>query len=800
MENENNALFEEQNDHNNENNRDNLFKFLVSVIINIVIVTCFLSYLLKDDKISNHLTNKKYKTLKVNKNKNVNLRILDDEDLFSRLEKQILSNSKNSVIEEEMKKYLNLLLENLGNGFNSIHDIIIGRPYLMTKEQFILEKQKEIFLSRLLKNIYTGYWEYFPYEEEIQNISSLTKLYYLNSSDDNFNIGGYKNGSVYFNFKNAVEMSNKKEALALNMKNLGGDYIDNWIQHISYAKLEGLKRTVDHENKTFSVKGEFSTTMIKGKYFPNRKYSQKKIQCNTLTEMTFPLSLVTLQTQLNNRTVIIKNISTIDPRNFSMILSSTCGFRIKINAEILDRAQEYFDNKIKVNYFSYYSTISSILYLIGASGLTIALNKNENSISCISLECFCQNIAWHTYCGMTNINLGLYYSEYFGVFCILALFPLLNFMVADLRFLYFYWKIKKRVTNDRNFIKLRLKFFGLFYSLLLFSFFSISYFYINEIYITILSIALWTPQIIHNIIINNKYIYPTFYIIVTTIDRMIYPFYCRGYKYNYIQLKENLVLIIILSSYILLTIIILYLQTFLGPRFMLPAKYQKKKVDFYKTKEELLKIKPDCTKEECVICLTPLLEEEDDTININNKDKDQDKDKDKNMNVDVTIKNDNKNENEIDNVNDGSPAETPKTNESTNCTSRIDILNDKSNDDFITNHLDTKKNLKEGLHLCNTNNNNNINNNTALAIPVNKQIIINQNHKKKFFLIKNFGKVIKIILCESMFKFYKVKQNFGDKKYMLITCGHVFHISCVEQWFERKKECPNCRANMEEYL
>jgi hypothetical protein len=91
------------------------------------------------------------------------------------------------------------------------------------------------------------------------------------------------------------------------------------------------------------------------------------------------LSLVTLQTQLNNRTVIIKNISTIDPRNFSMILSSTCGFRIKINAEILDRAQEYFDNKIKVNYFSYYSIISSILYLIGASGLTIALNKNENS-------------------------------------------------------------------------------------------------------------------------------------------------------------------------------------------------------------------------------------------------------------------------------------------------------------------------------------------------------------------------------------------------------------------------------------
>ena len=170
------------------------------------------------------------------------------------------------------------------------------------------------------------------------------------------------------------------------------------------------------------------------------------------------------------------------------------------------------------------------------------------------------------------------------------------------------------------------------------------------------------------------------------------------------------------------------------------------------------------------------------------------------MNVDITIKNGNKNENEINNVNDGSPAETPKINESTNYTSRIDILNDKSHDDFITNHLDTKKNLKEGLHLYNTNNNKINNNNTALAIPVNKQMFINKNHKKKIFFIKNVGKVMKIILCKSMFKFYKIKQNYGDKKYMLITCGHVFHVSCVEKWFERKKECPNCRANMEEYL
>jgi hypothetical protein len=214
---------------------------------------------------------------------------------------------------------------------------------------------------------------------------------------------------------------------------------------------------------------------------------------------------------------------------------------------------------------------------------------------------------------------------------------------------------------------------------------------------------------------------------------------------------------------------------------MLSAKYQKKKVEFHKTKEELLKIKPESIKEECVICLSPLFDE-DNNITINNR----------NMNVDITIDNKVEHENKPE-------APTGVGNISMNSNRRFDLFNDKINDDLITNKLQTKKNLKDGLHLCNNYNKNNDNNNNALAITVNKQIIINQTHKKSFS-IKNIGKIIKIILCENMFKFYKLKPNLGNKKYMLIACGHVFHSSCVEKWFERKKECPNCRANMEDYL
>ena len=267
-----------------------------------------------------------------------------------------------------------------------------------------------------------------------------------------------------------MEMSKKQEALALSMKNLEDKYIDNWIQHISYSQIRDLNRTIDNKSNLYYVKGEFSTSMIKGELLSSSRLKNKKRQCGTYVEMEFPLTQILLRITLNNNNTFERNISTIDPSNFTMVLSSMCGFRIKIKAKIHDYKKDYLDKKKKINYYSIFCFTSSILYLIGAFGLTCSLNANENAISAISLLTFSQNIVWHSYSGILNINFGIfYYSEYFGNFCIIALFPMINFILVDLRFLYFYWKIKKRILNDRQFIKLRLKFFMVFYVLLLIS-------------------------------------------------------------------------------------------------------------------------------------------------------------------------------------------------------------------------------------------------------------------------------------------------------------------------------------------
>ena len=203
-------------------------------------------------------------------------------------------------------------------------------------------------------------------------------------------------------------------------------------------------------------------------------------------------------------------------------------------------------------------------------------------------------------------------------FILVSILQFINFVLFDLRFLYYYWQINRRsYMSERQYFKIRIIFFWIIYTLIFITLLSVSSFYINDNCIIALSIALWTPQIIYNIITNNRYIYPTIYIITTTFDRIIIPFYFKTYQNNFINLKLNTPLVKLLMLYILITIAFMYIQAFLGPRFMLPEKYQKSNVDFYRTKEELLKENPDFIKEECVICISPLIQPDNKIINDN---------------------------------------------------------------------------------------------------------------------------------------------------------------------------------------
>ena len=48
----------------------------------------------------------------------------------------------------------------------------------------------------------------------------------------------------------------------------------------------------------------------------------------------------------------------------------------------------------------------------------------------------------------------------------------------------------------------------------------------------------------------------------------------------------------------------------------------------------------------------------------------------------------------------------------------------------------------------------------------------------------------------SFFEFGKINFNYEKKKYFMTNCKHIFHVQCLEKWFQKKMKCPNCRAEI----
>merc|ERR1711881_693318 len=36
-----------------------------------------------------------------------------------------------------------------------------------------------------------------------------------------------------------------------------------------------------------------------------------------------------------------------------------------------------------------------------------------------------------------------------------------------------------------------------------------------------------------------------------------------------------------------------------------------------------------------------------------------------------------------------------------------------------------------------------------------------------------------------------------DKTCRVLPCSHVFHVHCIQQWFEQESTCPTCRYNLQ---
>lgn len=343
---------------------------------------------------------------------------------------------------------------------------------------------------------------------------------------------------------------------------------------------------------------------------------------------------------------------------------------------------------------------------------------------------------------MTHITWSIAHNQYFYHFSIIAILYCFNILGFDFGFIYNYWKIKKNYVPHRKLIYLKLCFYFSFYLFFFISFYIISDIMIYYPLIIISGIIMWTPQIIHNAIYYNRYNYPFFYTMICSIERLFFAFYFRAYNKNFFKIKGNKTTIYIIILYLIINIIILIIQTLKGPRFFMPTIFSKKEFDYYQTKEELLEYSSDISNVDCVICLS-------------------------NIFCDEPISNNDKKEKEDINY--------------------CDSNNSRNGIEISINELN-KENKKKNLEI------------NILKTKKEKKNNKYNTDKKKSKIKYIFKEILEILFLKGFFKFYRIAKNPQNKKYMRTPCKHVFHTICLENWFLRKKECPNCRNDLSDKI
>ena len=115
--------------------------------------------------------------------------------------------------------------------------------------------------------------------------------------------------------------------------------------------------------------------------------------------------------------------------------------------------------------------------------------------------------------------------------------------------------------------------------------------------------SIWVPQIVLNVVRNSKQSTHPIYVIVTSMARMVIPFYFFMCPTNFIGVEVNGKLCMLLTMWLTLQSFVLVMQHYHGPRWFIPEWVEPKKYNYYR------EIPQDLLGEEeynCVICMHPI--------------------------------------------------------------------------------------------------------------------------------------------------------------------------------------------------
>ena len=465
-----------------------------------------------------------------------------------------------------------------------------------TKEEIIEKIQYKDIVDKLSKKKYYGKW-FTPSSENRTLI-----------------IGEATSGLTLIKFSKALQEYTKEEALALLVNNYENNYINHWLHHSSYIISKSLKLIPDKINNDFILEGKWETELEYGEIFDTK--ISRRYPCSSNYTFIFKMKKASYFINVKDGENYTVFFDTIDERNFKANLSSYCGFNMSMEMYSEEENSEYYDKKKERKKVFKYFILITVICLLSVLSNVIMINglnnDNRDVAQCLPLFCLGFNINWHIYCSLTHIVWSFTYKDFYYEFNTIGLLYIINIIFYDFRLSCLFWSKIEYQESNRIYIQKRMIYYTSFYLFFFTSFFILSDLFLYYPTIIIIALLTWTPQIIYNSIYNNKYIYPFIYIISSSLDKLIFGFYFRGYDSNFFRIKGNKTFISILICFILSNFIILYLQYKKGARFFLGKKCQKNE---YKTKKELIDTIKDVDKMECVICLMPIFFEENKEIN-----------------------------------------------------------------------------------------------------------------------------------------------------------------------------------------
>ena len=511
--------------------------------------------------------------------------------------------------------------------------------------------------------------------EDIIYDEIFNNLYYTTYSGEwkSDTISSYVSNEGLIFMQLASNWKRVADSFNVNIRILKGKYIDNWMIIQSEISIE--KIIFDNKTNEFLfLKGEFNSQASTGELFD---HLSSNTSCKSNISLKFPK----------------KEDHTINYEKIVGIIHSNC-FNSDIEFNVIIKDEKKDD--IAISSYSCIISVVTLLSILNTLWINHKLNESQSYAKSISLCTIYQNIIWNSYGCLCHFYLTINYSKHFVRFIIPTILYFISFALTDLRFLYSLWLLKyNNILGEPQLTRRKLyQLYVILYLILFFSLLYIIKFYFSKPYILVEIMLTWLPQIAYNAYYNNKISMPISYLLFISFYRVFIPCYFRVNENNFLMISPDIGFVIICTFIMTICVLFMYTQIIFVPRWFLCDRFKRDVYNYYKTKEELIQLKPDSENTECVICLYPLFSDE--------------------------------------------------------------------NAKFFANTTTDLENIP----------------------------IMRGGSLKYTKILKLCDK------CSYLFDFHEKNFNQSKKLFMITPCHHAFHTRCLESWFQRKRECPNCRADL----